>query len=130
MKDHDDEVAALNALVREAHEAIKDLNGLLRQAERVGDELRNVIATEFRSQMTAVANETFEGYSDQVMAAVKSSEAAVFKRFDDLSNSLLEVTKSERRRGFVGLEDLVQVPPVSDRKAREAATREKNRLVD
>jgi hypothetical protein len=130
MKDHDEEIAALNALVREAHEAIKDLTALMRQAERVGDELRNVIHTEFQAQMNATAESVMADYSDHVMAAVKTSEAAVFKRFDELSAALLDVTKSERRRGFVGLEDLVQVPPRSDQKAREAATREARRLVD
>lgn len=129
-KDHDEEVAALNALVREAHEAIKDLNGLLRRSEKVKEELSTAIAAEFGDQMNAVAHQAFAEYTDRVLAQVGLSEAAVMKRFDNLSAALLEATKSERRRGFVGLEDLVQVPVRDERKAREAVTREAQRLID
>jgi hypothetical protein len=97
----------LFALVQDAHRAIKDLRGLIRESREVGDQLRSVIATEFHEQMDQTAAREFQRFGDQIGSQVEVATQAVFDRFDLIANILLGEVKSSLRKGG-GLTDAAQ----------------------
>lgn len=75
----------LRALIREAHEAIKGLKQAKRDIEatwkQVEDDVTKIIAQHVADGL--------KGYDTAMQSAIKTSEAAMNKRFDDLTDILL-----------------------------------------
>lgn len=89
----------LYELIQDAHRTMKDLRTLIREAREVGDQLRSVIATEFRDQMDQAATQEFRRFHDEVAQQIDLATDAVFRRFDQIATILLGETKSMIRRG-------------------------------
>jgi hypothetical protein len=96
---HDEEVAALHALVRDAHECIKDLNAAMNKAERVIGQVEDAAAKKVDEEVTPVVEDFLRQYSEHILLAIKDAEDAVYKRFTDISDILLGETRSQKMRG-------------------------------
>jgi N-methylhydantoinase B/oxoprolinase/acetone carboxylase alpha subunit len=94
--DHDEEVASLNALVRESHECIKDLNAAMKNAEKMIERIENAAAQKVDEVVQPIIAEFLKHYADTMMQAIKEGEEAVYERFNDIANILLGETRSQQ----------------------------------
>lgn len=106
MSDIDQERADLHALVREAHEAIKDLNQATRQIDdritranqasvdllRIIEEMETVAETMLSKDVGAVleaaAERQIEAYNTAWYEAISKSENRIWQRFDKIFETL------------------------------------------
>jgi hypothetical protein len=123
MKDHDEEVAELNALVREAHMAIKDLNTLLKKVEKATVDLEGRAQQAIDTSIDQAVERGLQEYNRSVMQAIENATQAVYARFDTIRDTLLGATKTMRRMGYSSIEDM------AEETGRTAANAEKNRIL-
>lgn len=108
MADLDDERADLNALIREAHEAIKDLNRASREADKKYERLTQVTENfertmdDFEAKVRLVARNKVDDVIDDLMAGrvdefideitrkVAEVQDAIYLRFDAMAEELTQ----------------------------------------
>lgn len=124
--DTEQDIADLNALTREAHECIKDLNQTIRTATQIldraatlraefettmnefEDKVQKVAELNVRDMITEVANVGIEKFSEQMIAHIEETETAINGRFDRLTKLLMfEEDGGERIQGLT-LPDYIQ----------------------
>jgi phosphoenolpyruvate-protein kinase (PTS system EI component) len=102
------EVAALRAATREAHEAIKDLRAVIREAKEVKEKLGVEMTDVWDNGMREVVSTGLAEYNTTIKRAIDEATQAVFDRFNVLADRLLGVDKGTRRRGEFSIEELVR----------------------
>lgn len=108
-KTHDDEVETLRALVRESHEVMKDLRILIREAAETALALEAAARVGVSERLDQATSDGLISYGTAIETAIKESTEAVYARFDAIYDALMSVTKTERRTGHSGLEELPDV---------------------
>lgn len=117
--DVDQERGDLNALIREAHEAIKDLHHAMKSADalitRAGklraefeqvmtdfeDKVEQIIATNVHKAIDDVTGDAMETAMTVLMTAVTLAEENINERFDTLTKLLMfEEDQGERIKGL------------------------------
>lgn len=96
MADLDQERADLNALIREAHEAIKDLNTAQRDLDETlarAADARNQVAKMIDDEVLALINASADRHvsrlPEQVDVAIQDAERRIYARFNKLAEILL-----------------------------------------
>ena len=123
--DHDEERAALNGLVREAHEAIKDLNRAMRAVDdRVNRAEKlvvtfNMVMSEFEANIKTLISNKFHEHLDEVAVekilefkthmddAMEEAEKRIYTRFDLLLASIMDSEK-ETKVQQVTVSDMIE----------------------
>jgi hypothetical protein len=100
-----EDVEALRAATREAHEAIKDLRSVLRDAEQTRTQLLATAEEVFTARIEAQVAAGLTEYRDTITAAIESATAAVYRRFDRVADLLLGESREAQRRGEPTLTD-------------------------
>lgn len=104
MKDLDQEKADLNALIREAHEAIRDLRTAQKNLDDTiaeADRAREAFAAEIAGFTSEVVldhvgkelTKATEAIPDAIHAYIKGAEESIMKRFDRLAEVLIGSTE-------------------------------------
>ncbi len=88
----------MKALIREAHEVMKDLRQTMRDAGRIRADVALLAKTAAEDVVDPVIASTLETYQATIAAAIESATEAVYARFDTIADLLLGETKSQRRR--------------------------------
>lgn len=123
MKDLDEEHEALKQTVREAHEAIKDLNRLIKEGKDVMEKILAASTFAVNEGMAKAIEAGLGGYQDALMVAIEDAEKGVYRRFDTLASILLGEDKVSKKRGLPSLVEYANQIQV----LREAQDAEKRR---
>jgi len=114
---HDEDMLIVRT--REAHEALRDLKGVLREtrdligdAERARERLMAMIAvgaaTEVDDKIQQAIDTGLENYASAIESAIGDAEDAIFARFDKLMDTLLDHPASKPVREAWAMEQIHQ----------------------
>lgn len=101
----EEEVAALKAATREAHEAIKDLRAEIRKAKIAQEALLDRLTEAWTDGVDLVIKEGLESYRETIEQAIASAQQAVYARFDQVADVLLGEDRATVRKGDESLVD-------------------------
>lgn len=104
----EEEVEALRAAIREAHECIKDLRTEIRQAKKVESELVETVTSAFTNLADAVVKQGLATYQQTIAEAIIDAQRAVYARFDQIADVLLSEDRASRRAGDVSLVEIAR----------------------
>lgn len=96
----------LRAVVREAHEAIKDLRADMKAARELRE--RFLSAPELDEQMGKRVKEGLEEYGDTLQEAIAVAEKAMYNRFDVLTAICLGEDPESVKTGVTSIPDLLR----------------------
>lgn len=102
-----DDIAALKAVTREAHEAIKDLRAVIREANQAKEELLLRLTATWEHGVDAVVKQGLESYQATLAKAIEDAQKRVNDRFDRLADLMLGEDPRTRRKGEPSLEELI-----------------------
>lgn len=106
-----DETEQLRAATREAHEAMKDMRLLMRDARCLIEDIREATTVEVNKQvsdevrMAIMAN--MAGHQQAISEAIEEATALVYKRFSDIGDVLMGEDRSSKRAG-TAIQELAQ----------------------
>lgn len=107
MKTTEEETEQLRIVVREAHEAIKDMTGLLRQMEQAKQDLEVVSRRVFEDQMAEQVSAGLQEYKTSLDKHIELATQKVYERFDRLADILLGEDRKSKKTGKT-IEELVR----------------------
>jgi putative cell wall-binding protein len=93
------EAEELRAATREAHEVLKDLRQVVREAKVVRNSLHASAEKALEDGINATVEASLEKYRDTIEKAIEEATKAVFDRFDTLADHLMGETKKAKRQG-------------------------------
>ena len=99
MSDSDKDKAELKRLTREAHEAIQDLNGVLREARQMVTAIDNVAQVAVTQRLEPVVEEQIRLLSEATATAIAASEQGIYDRFDTLTQMMMGEDRKSIREG-------------------------------
>jgi hypothetical protein len=82
------------------------LNELRRVEKSITTKLERDLDAEFAVRVNSIINEGLEEYQDSLKSAIKSASDSVYKRFDDMMNTLLGEDTHSKKKGEASIEDL------------------------
>ena len=94
-----EEREALQELITEAHQVMKDLRVLLRQCQLATEILETRARAAVDEEIGTIVKESLDTYGVAMSEAINKAEQAVFARFDELGALLLGETKRAMRQG-------------------------------
>lgn len=101
----DREAAELKALIREAHEATKDLRDAIKAAREYEAKLgKEVVEERVTSELERCLTETFA----DIEKAVVTTKDEIFDRFDLLAALMLGDDKKSQRAGLPPVDELIR----------------------
>lgn len=103
-----EERAELRAVIREAHETIKDMERLLAKMEKVKVEIEDAVVRAFDEQISEAVQSGLAGYRDAITGAIDTATESVFERFNKLSATLLGETVRARKKGLPDVPQLIR----------------------
>jgi DNA anti-recombination protein RmuC len=98
MSDADQDLEDLKQATREAHMAIKDLSKLMKEFNKLRDDLRAELQKSVDEQIKPVIESSLQEWSDQTVTFIDQAEDRINKRFDTLADILLGETREEKRK--------------------------------
>lgn len=104
----EEEVEALRAVVREAHEAIQDLNRAIRQGRKVVIDIEEAAGGDVAQRINEAVRIGLESYSETIRVATEQATDAVYERFDTISKMLLGEDRAARRKHGASLPELAE----------------------
>jgi chromosome segregation ATPase len=107
----EDEIAALKAATREAHEAVQALKDARREAQAMLDQLQPGIHKRLSQEVDAGLAQ----YREALETAIKNATTAVFKRFDTVAELILGEDRKSRKAGKPSLEEMLAARDVAAR---------------
>lgn len=110
----DEDIAALRAATREAHEAVQALKQAKRDLESTFERLKDGIDSRISEEVKA----GLERYYDALNPAIDKATAAVYKRFDTIADILLG--EDAKARGLSLIEHAQRVAQVHRDRAQRA----------
>ena len=96
----------LRAVVREAHEAVKDLRADMKTARELREQFLS--APELDEQMGKRVKEGLEEYDETLQRAIKVAEKAMYNRFDVLTAICLGEDPESVKTGVTSIPDLLR----------------------
>lgn len=102
-----DEVEKLREVVREAHEAIKDLRGLLREAKEERAVMLETLKDGIDDEIEAALTRGLEELTKAVADANEDATDRVFKKFDTIYDTLMGLDWESRKEGKRSIPDLL-----------------------
>lgn len=96
----------LRAVVREAHEAARDLRADMKAARELRE--RFLSAPELDEQMGKRVKEGLEEYDETLQQVIKVAEAAMYNRFDVLTAICLGEDPESVKTGVTSIPDLLR----------------------
>jgi hypothetical protein len=104
----EEEIAAIKEATRVAHEAIKDLKGLIKEAKQISEHISVQMHEEVDEKLQAEVKVGLEQLSVAFKAATEEATNKVFKRFDDLADLLLGEDWRSKKKGKPSIPDLIE----------------------
>lgn len=102
------ETAELKAVIRMAHEAIKDLKACLKEAREVRDELKTAAAERVEGRLNDAVEAGLVELDKSIETAIEDSTQKVYARFDTIADILLGEDRKSTRLGKPNLTNLAQ----------------------
>lgn len=99
MSDTAEEIKALKEATREAHEAIQSLRDVIKEARAVKSEIEVLAIDIFDKKIHAQVRVGLEDYRNSIDTAIENATAAVYDRFNKITDILLGETKKSKARG-------------------------------
>jgi uncharacterized protein YukE len=110
-----EEVAALKAATREAHEAIKDLRAAIREGKELVREIDAAAETSVTERVHKVVQEGLDEFGKALEKSIEGATEAVFERFDTLADLLNGADKASKRQGKPTISELIEEKVRRDR---------------
>jgi hypothetical protein len=101
----DEDADALRLLIREAHEATKDLKAVIREATEARESLITMAAVTVEQGINIAVEEGLKAYSESISTAIDDATDAVYERFDVIAATLLGESEKQKRRGDIRVVD-------------------------
>jgi hypothetical protein len=101
----DEDADALRLLIREAHEATKDLKAAVREATEARESLITMAAVTVEQGINIAVEEGLKAYSESISTAIDDATDAVYERFDVIAATLLGESEKQKRRGDIRVVD-------------------------
>jgi hypothetical protein len=98
----------LRDLIRQAHEATRDLRAVLKEAAAVRDSLPAAAGKAVSEKIGAVVEEGLTSFHDALGRAIEDSTAAVYRRFDTIEKLLLGEDDKSVRAGKPSIPHLIE----------------------
>lgn len=89
----------LQELITEAHQAIKDLRGLLREAKKVGEQMVELVQAEQRKQIEEALIPVIQGFTSEFMVKMDEIDRDIHKRYEQVFDQILTQEGEQRRFG-------------------------------
>lgn len=105
----EEDADALRVLVREAHEALKDIKATIREAKEAREELSSMTAVAVSESIDLAVSEGLETYAASIEKAIEDATNAVYNRFDVIAATLLGETEQDKRKGEPTMGDLARL---------------------
>jgi hypothetical protein len=96
----------LRAVVREAHEAIRDLNSAMKSARELRDEFINSDA--ILEKLGTLVKDGLDEYDETLQQAIKVAEKAMYNRFDVLTAICLGEDPESVKTGVTSVPQLLR----------------------
>lgn len=103
-----EEAEELRAATREAHEAMKDMRGLIREMATVEERLRETAATVFAERIEEQVAAGLAQYSESISTAIDNATEAVDRRFDTIASIMLGEDPATVRKGLPSIKDYAE----------------------
>lgn len=110
-----EETEDLRSATRAAHEAIKDMRGLIREMTVLRDEVKATSETVFTERMSEQVATGLAAYNDAIAKAIEEATEAVDRRFDTIASVLLGEDGEARRKGKPTLAEMATALSVVER---------------
>lgn len=94
-----DEIAALKAATRQAHETIQELRTVIREARDLLNQLGPAAEAAVDEHLAPVVEKSLEDWAEHSTKFINQAEERINARFDQIADILLGETKRDRRRG-------------------------------
>ena len=105
------EVEDLRAATREAHEAMKDMRLLMRDARCLIADIQEATSTQINEKVSdeirAAVFLNMEGHQQAISEAIEEATALVYKRFSEIGDILMGDDRNAKRAGSA-IHDLAQ----------------------
>lgn len=93
-----EEAEILRTATREAHEAMKGLRDMIREANRASERLLAVSREVFDERMNATVKQGLAEYHESIGKAITEATDRVYARFDTLADIMLGEAKYQKRK--------------------------------
>lgn len=102
----EEEVERLRVATREAHEAMKDMKALMKEAREVMGEMLAAVGTDVDERIEAAVADGLKELGTSIEKATDDATEAVYRRFDQITDILLG-EGSGRRKGEPSIPELL-----------------------
>jgi phosphoenolpyruvate-protein kinase (PTS system EI component) len=103
-----EEVDALRELVRTAHESMKDLRSLIREAHVANEMLASRLDLLTDNKIRSVVITGLEKFHKELEVNIADATNKVYARFDTITDILMGEDKASKRRGQKSVVELVK----------------------
>lgn len=104
----EEELAALREATKRAHEVLKDLRQMVREAKDLVQVIDKAAGVAVEQRVQPAVDQGLEEFSEALKTAIDDGTEAVFKRFDTISDTLLGEDKASRRQGKPSIAELAE----------------------
>lgn len=98
-----DETEQLRAATREAHEAMKDMRLLMRDARCLIEDVHNAVTIDINErvseQIRTAVRINMEGHQIAISEAIEEATSLVYKRFSEIGDVLMGEDRNAKRAG-------------------------------
>lgn len=109
------ETAELKAVIRMAHEAIKDLKACLKEAREVRDELKTAATERVEGRLNDAVEAGLVELNKSIETAIENAEIKVDARFKTIADILLGEDRGAKKRGELSLSDWAELVKQNER---------------
>jgi hypothetical protein len=102
------QLLALRDLIRQAHEATRDLRAALREAQAMRDSLPAAAEKAVSEKFTAEVEAGLASFHDALGKAIEDGTQAVFRRFDTIEKLLLGEDERSVRAGKPSIPSMIE----------------------
>lgn len=103
-----DEIEQLREATRLAHEAMKDMKALIREAKTMEAALHEAVSTDVQEIIEACVAAGLASYAETIKDSTAKATEAVFERFDKIGEMLMGESKQQRRRYGESIPELAE----------------------
>jgi hypothetical protein len=103
------QLTELRDLIRQAHEATRDLRGVIREATALRDRLPQKVTEIVEHTIGAQIDQGLNSFKEAQMRAIEDAQAAVFARFDTMTETLLGIDPRSKRQGKLSIPDMIAI---------------------
>jgi LPS O-antigen subunit length determinant protein (WzzB/FepE family) len=104
----EDEITALREATREAHAALKDLKGAIKEGRELVAAIDKMAQIAVEDRLKPVVEKGLEDFGKNLRQAIDVATDSVYERFDKIADLLTGEDKTSKRRGQPSIPELVE----------------------